>query len=125
MVSGIGIDMVRNSRIENLIDKWGEKFLRKIFTDDELAQNSNGKNRNISYAANYAVKEAFVKALGTGFRRGIKFHNIAVKRNELGKPFIDLLGSTKKIAEQRGLTKIHTTISHDGEYSVAVVILED
>ena len=85
----------------------------------------NGKNRNISYAANYAVKEAFVKALGTGFRRGIKFHNIAVKRNELGKPFIDLRGSTKEIAEQRGLTRIHTTISHDGEYSVAVVILED
>jgi len=125
MVSGIGIDMVRNSRIENLIERWGEKFLRKVFTDDELAQNGDGKNRNISYAANYAVKEAFVKALGTGFRRGIKFHNIAVKRNDLGKPFIDLRGSTKEIAERRGLTRIHTTISHDGEYSVAVVILED
>ena len=125
MVSGIGIDMVRNSRIENLIDRWGEKFLRKVFTDDELAQGGNGKNRNISYAANYAVKEAFVKALGTGFRRGIKFHNITVKRNELGKPYIDLRGSTKEIARQRGLTKIHTTISPDGEYSVAVVILED
>ncbi len=125
MVSGIGIDMVRNSRIDNLINKWGEKFLRKIFTDDELSQGGNGKNKNISYAANYAVKEAFVKALGTGFRRGIKFHNIAVKRNELGKPFINLCGSTKEIAEQKGLTKIHTTISHDGEYSVAVVILEN
>ncbi len=125
MVSGIGIDMVRNSRIENLIDKWGDKFLRKVFTDDELMQNGDSKNRNISYAANYAVKEAFVKALGTGFRRGIKFHNIAVKRNELGKPFIDLRGSTKQIAAQRGLTKIHVTISHDGEYSVAMVILED
>ena len=125
MVSGIGIDMVRNSRIENLVGRWGEKFLRKVFTDDELAQNGNGRNRNISYAANYAVKEAFVKALGTGFRRGIKFHNIAVMRDELGKPFIELRGSTKEIAEQRGLTRIHTTISHDGEYSVAVVILED
>lgn len=124
MVSGIGIDMVRNSRIENLIERWGEKFLRKVFTDDELAQNGSARNREISYAANYAVKEAFVKALGTGFRRGIKFHNIAVMRNDLGKPFIDLRGSTKEIAEQRGLTRIHTTISHDGEYSVAVVILE-
>ncbi len=117
--------MVRNSRIENLVERWGEKFLRKVFTDDELAQNGDCKNRNISYAANYAVKEAFVKALGTGFRRGIKFHNIAVMRNELGKPFIDLRGSTKELAEQRGLTRIHTTISHDGDYSVAVVILED
>lgn len=125
MVSGIGIDMVRNSRIENLVERWGEKFLRKVFTDDELAQNGDCRNRNISYAANYAVKEAFVKALGTGFRRGIKFHNIAVMRNELGKPFIDLRGSTKELAKQRGLTRIHTTISHDGEYSVAVVILED
>ena len=125
MVSGIGIDMVRNSRIESLIERWGEKFLRKVFTDDELAQNGDSRNRNISYAANYAVKEAFVKALGTGFRRGVKFHNIAVMRNELGKPFIDLRGSTKEIAERRGLARIHTTISHDGEYSVAVVILED
>ena len=86
MVSGIGIDMVRNSRIESLIERWGEKFLRKVFTDDEIAQGRNGKNRNISYAANYAVKEAFVKALGTGFRRGIKFHNIAVKRTSLENP---------------------------------------
>ena len=124
MVSGIGIDMVRNSRIEGLVEKWGEKFLRKVFTDEEISDGGKAKNRNITYAANYAVKEAFVKALGTGFRRGIKFHNIEVRRNKLGKPFIDLRGSTKEIAEERGLTRIHTTISHDGEYSVAVVILE-
>ncbi len=125
MVSGIGIDMVRNSRIENLIERWGEKFLRKIFSAEELRKSRNGKNINTTYAANYAVKEAFVKALGTGFRRGIKFHNIMVMRNELGKPFINLRGSTKEIAETRGLSRIHTTISHDGDYSVAVVILEN
>lgn len=125
MLSGIGIDMVRNRRVEDLIDRWEEKFLRKVFTEEELEGAEGSRNRNTTYAANYAVKEAFVKALGTGFRKGIRFHHIIVRRNDLGKPYITLRGDTKGIFEQRGLSRIHTTISHDGEYSVAVVILEN
>lgn len=125
MLSGIGIDMVHNRRVEKLIDRWKGKFLRKVFTEEELEGAEESGNRNTTYAANYAAKEAFVKALGTGFRKGIRFHNIIVGRNDLGKPYITLRGDTKKIFEQRGLSGIHTTISHDGEYSVAVVILEN
>ena len=117
--------MVRVNRIENIVDRWGEKFLRKVFTDQELLETGDSRNKTVSYAGNFAVKEAFVKALGTGFRKGIKFHNIMVRRDEFKKPYIDLRGTTREFAEHKGLTGIHATISHDGEYSVAVVVLEN
>ena len=125
MVVGLGVDIVQNDRIKGIIDKWGEKFLFKIFTKNELDFINKHEQKIQRYASNYAVKEAFVKALGTGFRNGINFHNIEVKRDTLGKPFIELMGSTKVFADERGINKIHTTISHEKDYSVAVVIFED
>ena len=125
MVVGLGVDIVQNDRIKEIIDKWGDKFLDKVFTSSELDFINRHEQKLQRYASNYAVKEAFVKALGTGFRNGINFHNIQVRRDELGKPFIELMGSTKSFAEQKGINKIHTTISHEKDYSVAVVIFED
>ena len=125
MVVGLGVDIVQNERIRGIIDKWGDKFLEKIFTKTELDFINKHEQKLQRYASNYAVKEAFVKALGTGFRNGINFHNIQVRRDELGKPFIELMGSTKSFADQKGINKIHTTISHEKDYSVAVVIFED
>lgn len=124
MVIGLGIDIVQNDRIENMIQRWGNKFLRKFFTDQEIDTLSKTKNKNQRFAANYAVKEAFVKALGTGFRSGTRFKCIEVKRDKLGKPYIDTIDGVKKIISERGVNKIHTTISHEKEYSVAVVIFE-
>lgn len=125
MLVGLGVDIIENSRFVSLIDKWGDKFISKIFTEKEIDFISKTKNKNHRYAANYAVKEAFVKALGTGFKKGIKFHNIEVKRNKAGKPFITTFGDTKSIVKKKGVKKIHTTISHEKEYSVAVVIFEN
>ena len=125
MVVGLGVDIVQNDRIQGIVEKWGDKFLAKVFTETEL-EFINKHNQKIQrYASNYAVKEAFVKALGTGFRNGINFHNIQVRRDNLGKPFIELKGSTKTYADEKGISKIHTTISHEKDYSVAVVIFED
>ena len=125
MVVGLGVDIVQNERIKEIIDKWGDKFLAKIFSKTELDFINKHEQKLQRYASNYAVKEAFVKALGTGFRNGINFHNIQVRRDELGKPFIELMGSTKSFADKKGVSKIHTTISHEKDYSVAVVIFED
>ena len=125
MVVGLGVDIVQNERIQGIIDKWGEKFLSKIFTKTELDFINRHEQKLQRYASNFAVKEAFVKALGTGFRNGINFHNIQVRRDELGKPFIELMGETKSFADEKGINKIHTTISHEKDYSVAVVIFED
>ena len=125
MVVGLGVDIIQNNRIESIVDKWGDKFLKKIFTDYELNFIKKHKQKMQRYASNFAAKEAVVKALGTGFRSGIRFRNIELKRDSLGKPFIELAGSTKAFADNRGVNKIHTTISHEKEYSVAVVIFED
>ncbi len=125
MVVGLGIDIIQNNRIDGLIEKWGEKFINKVFTETEKTFNNKSRNKNQRYAANYAVKEAFVKALGTGFKSGIKFHNIEVRRDDSGKPYIYTFGDTKSLVEEKGINKIHTTISHEKEYSVAVVIFEN
>ena len=125
MVIGLGVDIVQNERFEKLVNKWGSKFLSKVFTEYELDFINKKKQKFQRYAATYAVKEAFVKALGTGFRKGIKFRDIEVKRDKLGKPYIKLNGTITSHVEQRGINKIHTTISHEKEYSVAVVIFED
>lgn len=125
MLVGLGVDIVQNDRFQSIIDKWGDKFLNKVFTECELGFIKKHKYKIQRYASNYAVKEAFVKALGTGFRSGIRFHNIEVKRDDFGKPFIELAGSTKTYADSRGINKIHTTISHEKDYSVAVVIFEN
>ncbi len=125
MVLGLGIDIVQNCRIQRIIEKWGEKFLARIFTGIELELIDRRGQKIQRYAANYAVKEAAVKALGTGFRNGINFHDIQVKRDDLGKPYTELLGKTKFFAEQKGINKVHTSISHERNYSVAVVLVED
>ena len=125
MVVGLGIDIIQNNRIETIIQKWGDKFLKKIFTDNELKLINKHQEKIQRYASNFAAKEAAVKALGTGFRNGIRFRNIELKRDSFGKPFIELAGSTKTFADNRGVNKIHTTISHEKEYSVAVVIFEN
>ena len=125
MVVGLGVDIIQNNRIESIVNKWGDKFLNKIFTEYELDFIKKHNQKIQRYASNYAVKEAVVKALGTGFRNGIRFRNIELKRDNLGKPFIELAGSTKTIADDRGVNKIHTTISHEKDYSVAVVIFEN
>lgn len=124
MVIGLGVDILQNDRIESMINKYGDKFLRKFFTDNELDFISKAQNKNQRYASNFAVKEAFAKAMGTGFREGLRLSDIEVKRDNLGKPYIDPIGQVKKIVEEKGINKIHTTISHEKEYSVAVVIFE-
>ncbi len=125
MVVGLGVDIIQNNRIESIVKKWGNKFLYKVFTDYELAFIEKHNQKTQRYASNYAAKEAVAKALGTGFRNGIRFRNIELKRDNLGKPFIELAGTTKTFADDRGISKIHTTISHEKDYSVAVVIFED
>ncbi len=124
MILGMGIDIVQNDRIRKIINKWGERFLAKVFTGMEIDFISKRGQNVQRYAANYAVKEALVKALGTGFRSGINFHGIQVRHNESGKPWTELLGTTRSFARRKGVSKIHTSISHEKNYSVAVVLLE-
>lgn len=125
MVIGLGIDIVQNDRIERIIDRWGNKFLKKFFSEKELELISKTRNRNQRYAGNYAVKEAFAKAVGTGFRKGLRIRDIMVMRDNRGKPYVVLNGSAKGFIEKIGANRIQTSISHEKDYSIAIVIVEN
>ena len=121
MIVGLGVDLVKINRFEMVIEKWQEKLINKIFTNKEHLYCSRHKNSTQHYAATFAVKEALIKAYGKGY---VKLKEIEIQRNDTGKPFICLYGDTKKKINSLGVDNIHISITHDGDYSMAVVILE-
>ncbi|MFW5961896.1 MAG: holo-ACP synthase [bacterium] len=123
MILGIGIDMVKNSRIKSLIDKYGEHFLKKIYTEAEIEYCQSKKNAAVSFAARFAAKEAVLKALGTGMRNN-SWQDIEILNNNLGKPEVNLSKKTKIKADELEVSSIFLSISHEKEYSIAQVIME-
>lgn len=120
MVKGIGVDIVDVRRIKGLFEKWGEKFLDKVFSkgEREALQREKGVER---LAGRFAAKEAFLKALGKGMFQ-IPLKEIEIISGGKGEPRIVLSGNTAKLCE--GL-KVHVSISHEGNYAIAFVVLED
>lgn len=123
MIIGIGIDIIENQRIEKLIEKYGDKFLEKIFLEDEISYCQHKADFMNCFAARYAAKEALLKSLGTGLRKS-SWHDIKIYNDELGKPEINLNGNAAEIADKKGVKNIFLSISHEKNYSVAQVILE-
>lgn len=121
MIIGTGIDIVEISRISSALTR--PAFLKRYFTDGEIALFEFRKSPEQSVAANFAAKEAFAKALGSGFR-GFGAEEIEVLRDENGKPFINLYGRAKAAAAAAGAEYIHVSLSHSGDNAAAVVILE-
>ncbi len=121
MIYGAGIDIVEIARIEKAMQK--PNFLQHVFSEDEIAYFQSKKLAPQSVAANYAGKEAFSKALGTGVR-GFSLREVEILRDDLGKPCISLSGEAKKMADQRQITGLFVSLSHDGAYAVAQVIAE-
>ena len=114
MILGIGVDIVSNSRFDNK----PEGFLEKLFTPEELASSLLVPNKSEFFASRFAAKEAFVKALGSGFR-GIQPIDIEICSDELGKPFIKL---SKDVCSG---SVIHLSLSHERDSSIAMVVIED
>jgi holo-[acyl-carrier protein] synthase len=123
MIVGIGTDIIEVKRIERLLSKQ-ERFKERIFTRGEIEYCEHKKNYIQNYAARFAVKEAFLKAIGTGWREGVTFKEIEVANNEKGKPDLVLSGTVKKITEEMGVTNIQVSISHIKDLAIAFVILE-
>ena len=123
MIYGIGTDIIEVERIRGFIAK-GDAFKERVFTPDEIAYSDSFRDPAPFYAARFSAKEAFVKALGTGFTGGIGFNQIEVYHVELGKPEIRLSGKAKEVSEEKGITRIYVSISHVKEWANAVVILE-
>ncbi len=120
MVKGVGIDIIEVNRFSRILAQQKEKLLRRIFTDDELGFCKMAANR---LAGRFAAKEAFFKALGTGFR-GFKWQDVEIKNNTLGAPQFLFSEVLARHLENLGVAKTHLSISHCKEYAVAQVILE-
>lgn len=122
MIIGIGTDIIQTVRIEKALESKG--FKEKVFSSDEISYCEKRANKFESFAARFAAKEAFFKAMGTGWRDGMAFHEVEVVNDELGKPSLRLLGETSHIVEKKSIRSIHISLSHVKEMAVAMVILE-
>jgi holo-[acyl-carrier protein] synthase len=123
MIVGIGTDIIEIARIERLLTKQ-KRFQKRIFTEVEIAYCETKKNNAQNYAARFAAKEAFLKAIGTGWRQGVAFKEIELVNNEQGKPEIFLSGKAKEIADNLGITNIQVSVSHLKDFAIAVVTAE-
>jgi len=122
---GIGVDIVQNSRIRKSITN--EKFLLRIFTNDEINKSKKTKNKTAFFSKRFAAKEAFSKALGTGFRETLNFKDISITNNKRGKPYIKLNNKLHNLINKKFKTKkinVLLSISDESKHSIAFVILE-
>ncbi len=124
MILGVGIDIVEVERMARILDRHGERFTRRCFTDAEV-QYCNGMARRAEhFAARFAAKEAAVKALGTGVAEGVRLRDIEVTRDAAGKPSLRLAGGALGRFESMGGRVAHVTLTHSALHAAAVVILE-
>jgi holo-[acyl-carrier protein] synthase len=124
MITGIGIDVVQNDRIRDSIERFGERFLKRIYTEGEMEYCKNCVHPEIHYAARFAAKEAAFKALGTGWAAGVKWKDVEVVRLKSGQPELHLHGEALTHATSAGATRFYVSLTHDQLVSCAVVILE-
>jgi len=124
MIIGTGIDTVEVARFQRFLDQGNQRLLDRLFSPQEQDYCRAKKQAAACYAARFAAKEAFLKALGTGLRDGISWIEIEVVNDPLGKPELNLTGSAQQQLEQRGGNRTNLSLSHDGGQAVAIVILE-
>ena len=124
MIFGVGIDLVEIGRIETILKKWEEKFLCRIYSAEEIRYCNERARPAVHFAARFAVKEAFLKAIGVGMGGGVRFCDISTTHDERGKPILKLAGGASSFLETRGIRSVHLTISHTNAHATAVVILE-
>jgi holo-[acyl-carrier protein] synthase len=125
MIVGTGIDITEVPRISASIERFGERFLRRVFTADEIRYCESKLNRAERYAARFAAKEAALKAIGTGWRRGVAWVEVEVRREPGGRPTLVFHGKAAEFAEKLGMRRASLSLSHTAEHAIAQVILED
>ena len=125
MIVGTGIDLAEVPRIAAAIDRFGDRFLRRIFTADEIRYCDSKANRAERYAARFAAKEAALKAIGTGWHRGVSWTEVEVRREPGGRPTIVFHGKAAEFATKLGVKRAALSLTHTKETAMAQVILED
>jgi holo-[acyl-carrier protein] synthase len=124
MIIGHGIDLVEHDSFERLVAQ-EEAFLKRCFTEEEIATGKSSVDPVQWFASRFAVKEAVMKALGTGFTQGVCWHDITAVSSETEAPRIQLTGTTAQIAEQKCVAQWYLTISHTKQFSIASIIAAD
>jgi holo-[acyl-carrier protein] synthase len=125
MIVGTGIDIVEIERVARSIERFGERFLHRIFTAGEIAYCSRKKNAAESYAARFAAKEAGAKALGTGIQHGVSWQELEVRREPGGRPTLHLSGRAAQIGARLGVRRISLSLTHSTTVAMAAVHFED
>ena len=123
-VVGIGVDLVENARIEHSLERFGDRFLKRVFTAGEIEYSQSMKYPARHLAARFAAKEAVSKAFGTGIGKSMGWKDIDVRRKESGEPYVVLEGGAKRLAEERKVTNVSITLSHTQNHAMAMIVVE-
>ena len=124
MIYGIGVDLVDIKRLEKVIDRWGKRFVNKIFTAGETDFCLGRSQPTPHFAMRFAAKEAFSKAIGLGMKKGIRWRDIEITQNSNGKPGLNITGKALEYCDKGGIGGRYVTLSDEADYCIAVVVLE-
>jgi holo-[acyl-carrier protein] synthase len=125
MLIGTGVDLIEVERIAHSIERFGERFLHRVYTDDEIAYCTRRRVSAESFAARFAAKEAGAKALGTGISRGVTWNEFQVTRHPGGRPVLELRGRAEWLAKELGVRAISLSLTHSRGLAMATVLMED
>jgi holo-[acyl-carrier protein] synthase len=123
-VVGVGVDLVECARIEHSLERFGDRFLQRVFTAGEIEYSKSMKFPARHLAARFAAKEAVSKAFGTGIGKSMGWKDIDVRRRESGEPYVVLEGGAKKLAEDRKVSKVSISLSHTEHHAMAMIVME-
>lgn len=123
-VLGIGVDIVETSRIEHSLERFGERFLHRVFTAGEIEYCQSMKYPARHFAARFAAKEAVSKAFGTGIGKSMGWKDVDVHREGSGQPFVVLEGGAKELAAARGVAAVWISLSHTDNNAAAMAVIE-
>ncbi len=124
MIVGTGVDLAEVPRIRVAIERFGPKFIERVYTPLEIAYVERKANKYERYAARFAAKEAGMKAIGTGWRHGVRWQDFEVANLPTGKPTLRFYGVAARVAERLGVKNVSLSITHTAELGMAHVILE-
>lgn len=124
MIVGVGTDIVEHKRIEKILNKYGKKFYERYFSTDEIEYSLSKDDPVPYFAARFAVKEALIKSLNIRHRIGLFYKNIEVQGKSFGKKQVHVTGKIAEMMQEKKVSKIHFSISHSENFSIALVILE-
>jgi holo-[acyl-carrier protein] synthase len=124
VILGTGVDLAEVARIRASIERYGERFTRRVFTEREIAYSERKANKYERYAARFAAKEAGMKAIGTGWSGGITWKDLEVTNLPSGRPTLALHGVARDVADRLGVQTIHLSLTHTSGQALAWVLLE-